>query len=93
MTFTAELWRHAGQGGWHFVTLPHDVADEVRARSLPRRGFGSVRVRATLGATSWETSVFPDAKTSSYLLPVKGDVRQRERVRDGDTVTISLALV
>ena len=51
MTFTAELWRYPGKGGWHFVTLPDEIADEVRARSGPRHGFGSVRVRVTLGAT------------------------------------------
>jgi hypothetical protein len=45
-TVTGELWRHAGAGAWHFVTLPPELADEVRARSVAKP-FGSVRVRAT----------------------------------------------
>jgi hypothetical protein len=27
--FMAPLWRHAGEAAWYFVTLPHDVADEI----------------------------------------------------------------
>ena len=72
------------------MTLPADVADEVRARSGPRRGFGSVRVRASIGATTWETSVFPDTKSGSYLLPVKAEARRREGLEDGDTVAVTL---
>ena len=37
-------------------------------------------VRATLGGTSWQTKLFGDTKRDSYLLPLKADVRRRERV-------------
>ena len=52
-TFTAPLWRwtarreSADSSSWCFVTLPPDVADEVRDGSGEPRGFGSVRVRVT----------------------------------------------
>ena len=93
MTFSAELWLYPGKGGWHFVTLPIEIADEIRARTAAqRRGFGSVRVKVTLGKTNWETSVFPDTKSSSYVLPVKAEARRREGVEDGDTVTVALEL-
>ena len=29
---TGEVWRYAGKGGWHFVTLPVELADELAAR-------------------------------------------------------------
>ena len=67
VTFTAELWRwtarkeSADSGAWCFVTLPVDLADELRERAGEPRGFGSVRVRARVGSTTWDTSVFPDA--------------------------------
>jgi hypothetical protein len=92
-TVTAELWLYQGDAPWHFVTLPLDVADELRARTAGRRrGFGSIRVRATLGSTTWSTSLFPDRRSGSYLLPVKAEIRRREQVDAGDTVTIELAL-
>jgi hypothetical protein len=92
-TVHGELWRHPGGGGWHVVTLPGDVADDVRARTAAApRPFGTVRVRATLGRTSWSTSLFADTSAASYLLPVKAGVRRRERVAAGDVVDVALAL-
>jgi Domain of unknown function (DUF1905) len=90
-TFTAVLWVHDGPGGWHFLTLPPEVADEVRELGA-RAGFGSVRVAVTVGGSSWETSVFPDARSGSYLLPVKKPVRAAEALRAGDRVRVELAV-
>ncbi|MCF6506166.1 DUF1905 domain-containing protein [Blastococcus sp. MG754426] len=92
-TFTAVLWVHDGPAGWHFLTLPPEVADDVReAGAAVRAGFGSVRVTATVGGTSWRTSVFPDARSGSYLLPVKRPVRAAEGLRAGDRVVVQLAV-
>jgi hypothetical protein len=55
---TGEIWRHPGDAGWYFLTLPEGIADELRARFAgEHRPFGSLRVRATLGATTWDTSL------------------------------------
>jgi hypothetical protein len=90
---TAEVWLHPGAAGWHFVTLPLDVADEVRARSATSaRPFGSVPAQITIGGTTWSTSLFPDTQRASYLVPVKAAVRRREGIAEGDTVTLAVAL-
>jgi hypothetical protein len=92
-TIRAGVWLHPGEAGWHFVTLPADIADEIRVRFTgARRSFGSLPVRATLGTSSWNTSLFADGKSSSYLLPIKADIRRREDVAVGDTVTLTLDL-
>jgi len=94
VAFTAELWEHPGEGGWHFVTMPVTVADDVRDRAGHlARGFGSIRVRATVGGTTWTTSVFPSAADGSYLLPVKKQVRRAEALFPGDLVAVGLVLV
>ena len=93
---TAELWRHEGEAAWYFVTLPHDVADEIadlQETKPARRGFGSVRVEVTVGDSTWRTSVFPDSKNRSYVLPVKATVRRAEDLDDGDTVALRLVLL
>jgi hypothetical protein len=87
----AVVWRYSGDAAWYFLTLPLDVADDIRARG-PRGGFGSVRVTATIGSTTWSTSVFPSKESGSYVLPVKADVRHRERIDDGTAVTVRLEL-
>ncbi|NYD79274.1 DUF1905 domain-containing protein [Arthrobacter cupressi] len=55
-----------------------------------RRGFGSVKVTATVAGTSWDTSIFPDSKSGSYLLPVKRSIRMAAGLREGDSVEVGL---
>lgn len=85
---------HNGVGPWHFVTLPVDQADEIDELTMfTSRGFGSVRVEVTIGNTTWDTSLFPDAKAESYVLPIKKLVRTVERLEAGKVVEVSLELV
>ena len=92
--FTAPLWLWPGDAAWHFVSLPEDAADEIRARfGSQARGFGSVRVHVRVGATSWDTSIFPDSKSGTYVLPVKRLVRDREGLSEGDDLEVHLEVV
>jgi hypothetical protein len=91
-TFEAELWASESVASWVFVSLPAEVGDDVRLLSGPPTGFGSVRVEATLGASTWRTSVFPD-KARGFVLPVKSAVRRRESLDIGDRVGLTLSLV
>ena len=93
MEFSAELWRHDGDTGWHFVTLPVEAAEQVREEAGEPRGFGSVRVEVTVGGSTWRTSVFPDTKTGSFVLPVKAEVRRREDLLAGDVVEVGLVVL
>ena len=92
--FSATLWLYSGKAAWHFITLPPDVADEIEAASTAtERGFGSVRVKATIGSTTWATSLFPDNAAQSYVLPVKKPVRTAEELTAGDEVAVTLQLI
>lgn len=92
-TFTAEVWEWEGKAAWHFVSLPEDIADDIEARHGHRAGgFGSVPVRVTVGSSTWETSVFPDNKRGTYLLPVKKAVRRAEDLEDGAMATVHLVV-
>ncbi len=93
VTFEAPLWRWEGESAWHFVSLPEDVADEIEDSPVARGGFGSVRVEVRIGTTSWTTSLFPDTKRGTFLLPVKRKVRDVERIGEGDTVTVHLSTI
>lgn len=91
-TETVFLWK--ADAAWHFVPLPTELADVIRNLcGHLKGGWGSIRVRATLGATSWQTSIFPDKNRGTYILPLKAQVRRAEQVASGDTVTISLAVL
>jgi hypothetical protein len=92
--FTAAIWEHEGPGAWHFVSLPHDVADEIAETKHGRTGgFGSVRVEVTVGGSTWRTSLFPDGRRGTYLLPVKRAVRKAEALTDGSRASIHVLLL
>jgi hypothetical protein len=93
VTFESPLWRWDARrsDSWMFVSLPAEASDEIRDRaSEPRRGFGSVKVRATVGGSSWLTSIFPGEGGGPYVLPVKRAVRTVEGLDVGDTVTVTV---
>jgi len=92
--FEAEVWEHDGPASWHFVSLPDDVADDIEERyAAAAGGFGSIRVEVTMGGTTWRTSLFPDRKRRTYLLPVKAGVRTAEGLRDGSSATVALTVL
>jgi hypothetical protein len=93
LRFASRLWRWPSQDAWRFVTVPAELAEAIRLSSGPPKGFGSVRVEATVGETSWRTSVFPDAALGTYVLPIKRAVRQAEDLEDGDLVAVTLRLL
>ena len=92
-SFQGELWHYPEEAGWHFITLPQDLADEISDEAAPfHKGFGSVRVTASIAGNSWSTSIFPDSKRGSYLLPVKKAIRTAAGIHEGDAVDVELEL-
>jgi hypothetical protein len=92
--FSAPLWRWKGDSAWHFVTLPFEQSDEIDERTTATQGgFGSVKVRVTVGRTTWTTSLFPSTGQKSYILPVKAAVRKAEALGEGEPVAVVLHLV
>lgn len=91
--FCAKVWLYRGKGAWHFVTLPEPLSKRIKFLTVDRRNaWGSLRVTATIGKTSWKTSLFPSAAAGAYLLPLKAEVREREKCGVGAVVTVSLAI-
>jgi hypothetical protein len=87
-TFKASVFLYPDEtAAWHFLGVPKAVSQKIKAlQVVGRRGFGAVRVRATIGDTTWDTSIFPSKYSGSYLLPLKALVRKREDVAANDTV-------
>ena len=92
-TVTGKVWRYEGAGAWHFVYVPKDLSQKIKdgARNKRKAGFHFVRVKATIGKTSWNTSLLP-TKDGPYLIAVKADVQKKEDIADGDTIKIDCVL-
>ena len=93
--FDAPLWLWKGDAAWHFLTVPPHISDEIEGRTsvLHRRGFGSVRVKVTIGTSTWTTSVFPSKEEAGYVLPVKKPVRIKEGLAADQMATVVLELL
>ena len=99
ITHTGPLWRWTGgtNGTWHFLTIDGPAGEALSGTALMRRmeglsrGFGSLKVRARVGGTTFATSVFP-SKDTGWVLPIKAAVRRAEDLAEGDAVTVTLDL-
>jgi hypothetical protein len=96
VVFDAQLWRWDARraDSWTFVSLPAAASEEIRDRTAgSRRGFGSLRVRVTVGGSTWTTSIFPSSGSGNYVLPIKGPVRKAEALDIGDRATVTVELL
>ena len=79
---------------WHLAYLPLKPAALIKARfGSTARGWGSIRVRITVGDTEWDTSLFPDKKSKTYLFAIKAAVRKAEDLSHGDPFTARLRII
>ncbi|TSC85517.1 MAG: hypothetical protein G01um10148_903 [Parcubacteria group bacterium Gr01-1014_8] len=91
--FRGKLWKYPGDGGWHFVYVPDKESKALKAMPRPKKaGFNSIKVRAKIGKTMWNTSLFP-SKEGPYLLAIKAEVRKKEGIDDGDLVKVECKIV
>ncbi len=90
----SKIWLYPGSSAWHFVTLPKKDAQEIKKLYLGlERGWGSLPVEVTIGETQWKTSIFPDKKAGSYLLPLKSQIRKKENLKNGMTIKFSIEVM
>lgn len=89
----AKVWVYPGPAAWHFVTLPKKESAQIKKgfQGL-ERGWGSFPVAVTVGKTTWKTSIFPDKKAGAYLLPIKSEVRKKEKIFEDQTITFNLEI-
>ena len=89
----AKVWQYPGMAGWHFLSLPKKQSKEIKSIfEGMSRGWGSLPVNITIGKSKWKTSIFPDKKSGTYLLPLKSEIRKKENITEGKTVSFSLEI-
>ena len=89
----SKVWLYPGMAGWRFLTLPNKQGLEIKKKfGAHVRGWGSLPVSVTIGDSVWNTSIFPDKKSGSYLLPLKAKIRKVEGIGDSDAVSYTLVI-
>ncbi|MBM3272544.1 DUF1905 domain-containing protein [Candidatus Kaiserbacteria bacterium] len=92
--FKARVYVWPGEmAAWRFLPMPKKESAVIK-KDYARfaRGFGSLPVTATINKVTWETSIFYDSRSESYLLPLKAAVRKKAGIADDDTVTCQLKI-
>jgi hypothetical protein len=95
VTFGAKLFEWTSTvTSWFFFRMPADQSAELREQMDGlTKGFGSIRVEATIGDSIWQTSVFPEGSTKQYMLPVKAAIRTAQGLLAGESVGISVRVL
>jgi len=85
-------WEARTDSDWYFVALPAEPSEDIRETQTYRRGFGGVRVDASIGSSTWRTSIFPQTG-GVYVLPLKRAVRDAEGIHPGAVVRVDLLIL
>jgi Domain of unknown function (DUF1905) len=91
LRFGGEIWYWRGPSPYHFVWVPEAESAELdEIRDVVSYGWGVIPVRATIGGTTFTTSLFP--KEGRFLVPVKDAVRKAEGLEVGEACTVELTV-
>lgn len=92
-SFKASVWKYDGEAAWHFVSLTKPISDEIREhfKSL-EEGWGRLKVKAQIGNTLWDTAIWFDTKADTYILPLKAEIRKKEKISEGDLVKVKVMI-
>jgi len=91
--FSSKVWRHPAPEGWYFVSLPRAISKEIREQfKFQEQGWGRLKVSAQTGMSTWTTSVWFDTKRQTYLLPVKAEIRIKEKINEGSSMKITIRI-
>ncbi len=88
---TGAVWEWRGPSPYYFLRVPADESAQLRAVSTGvTYGWGMIPVRVRIGATVFETSLWP--KDGCYVVPLKDVVRDAEGLDEGDPVTARITV-
>ena len=89
--FTAIVWQYSSPGGWYFITVPDKISKEIRKYfQREEQGWGRLKATASIGSSEWQTAIWFDTKADAYLLPLKADIRRKEKLEAKKKVKITL---
>jgi Domain of unknown function (DUF1905) len=95
-SFTEKCWLWQGKAVWYFITVPKGYSEEIKFFTdnhfAKRRGWGAVRVTARIGNSEWQTSIFPSTSLNAYMLPIKQQIRKKEKIALDSTVQVQLII-
>ncbi len=85
--FSAKTWLNT----WLFVSLPKAMASEIRENlQWQEEGWGRMKARAKIGESEWETAIWFDTKHDTYILPLKAEIKKKEKIGVEQDVNVAI---
>jgi len=75
------------KGGWVFIRIPKTITTKL----LHRADRGLIPIKATVGLTSWDTSLLPMGD-GTHFIALNAKVRKKENIEVNKTISISFTL-
>ena len=67
--------------GLVFCIVPIEISTEIRENmKWMEEGWGRLKAVAKIVNTQWETAIWFDTKQNTYLLPLKAEIREKEKL-------------
>lgn len=57
---------------------------------MQEEGWGRLKIKAQLGNSQWDTAIWWDSKSNTYLLPIKSAIRNAEKIMPGEEQKITI---
>lgn len=88
-SFEGEIFYWRGPAPYLFVAMPEEQSRDLKSISAQvSYGWGVIPVRVQVGATVWQTSLFP--KDGRYLVPLRVSVQKAENLHQGQRISLAL---
>lgn len=91
-TFKNVVWKDPVSAGWYFIDLDDVLSHKIK--ELPDKKvskLGLLKAVATIGSTSWETTLFP-TKKGNYVMSIVKNIRRKERIEDKDMLEVKIEI-
>jgi len=90
LSFTSEMIEWRGPAPFYFIPVPQEQSAQIKSvASAITYGWGVVYTHATIGDTTWKTTLMP--KNGLYLLPVKKILRLDLKLEENHEIEVQLA--
>jgi hypothetical protein len=90
--FKSEIWQYsAPKGSWYFVSLPKETAAEIGENlKWQEEGWGRLKAIAEINRIEWNTAIWYDTKSETYLLPLKNEIRKKNILDVGKSIEVTI---
>lgn len=90
MDVAIHVWHYMD---WYFAVLSKEQSKEIRSYfKKEERSWGRLPVHVILKENNWYTSMWFDTKLSTYLLPLKKEIRKQHAINEGDLLVLTISI-